>query len=126
MPTNIEFQRNNQIAIVTWENPVIHDDFMKVFSIMEPFYREAKQPVHSIYLADNLNNLPPRALSTYLRNPRSPLVNAMAGLMVVVSSKAFIRAITDTAAKMVPAGKLTTAKTYEEAIDKVEQLLRER
>jgi hypothetical protein len=123
MPVTVEVQNDNRIAIVKWENPVIHNDFMTVFQIMEPVYKEAKRPVHSIYLADDLNNLPPRAISTYLRDKRSPLINPMSGLMIVVTEKAFIRAITETAAKMVPAGKLATAKTKHEALARIEEIL---
>jgi hypothetical protein len=119
MPVSVELQNNSRIAIVTWENPVSVNDFMKVFETIEPFYKQMKLPIHSIYLADKLTNLPPRAISIYLRDPRSPLVHPMAGIMVVVSTRLFIRAITDTAAKMVPAGKLFTAITVEDALAKV-------
>lgn len=119
MPANVQLTENDRIAIVTWENPVSVDDFMKVFAIMEPVYQRTEQPVHSIYLADHLNNLPPRAISTYLKDARSPLVHPKSGLMIVVSGKLFIRAITDTAAKMVSAGKLYTAVTQDEAMAKI-------
>src|SRR5687767_8646575 len=123
MPVNVELQRDNRIALVHWSNPVIHDDFLKVFNIMEPVYQASKLPVHVIYIADGLTNLPPRALSTYLRDSRSPLVNPMSGLMVVVTSSFFIKAITDTAAKLSPPDKLKTASTLEEAMAKVEAVL---
>jgi hypothetical protein len=123
MPVNIELQRDNRIAVVTWSNPVIHDDFMKVFSIMEPIYQVVSLPVHSIYIADGLTNLPPRAISIYLKDPRSPLVNRMSGLMVVVTNSLFIRMITDTAAKLSPPDKLKTAQTIEGAMTKIEKLL---
>jgi hypothetical protein len=120
MPVTIELQPNNRIAVVTWDNPVVMNDFLNVFATLEPVYQAATLPVHSIYLADKLTNLPPRAISTYLHHPFSPLVHPMAGIMVVVSSKMFIRMITDTAARLRPAGKLLTATTVEEALAKVE------
>jgi hypothetical protein len=120
MPVSVKLQNNNRIAMVAWENPVSVNDFMKVFETIEPFYKQTKLPIHSIYLADKLTNLPPRAISIYLKDPRSPLVNPMSGITVVVSTRLFIRAITDTAAKMTPAGKLFTAITVEDALARVE------
>jgi hypothetical protein len=123
MPVSVEFQNDRRIAIVTWENPVTQDDFLRVFATMEPVYHETALPVHSIYLADNLTNLPPRAISTFLKDPRSPLVHPKSGVMIVVSTKMFIRAITETAAKMRPAGKLSPAVTLEEAFARLEKLI---
>jgi hypothetical protein len=123
MPASVELQRNDRLAIVTWSNPVIHEDFMNVFSIMEPVYIAAKLPVYSIYMAIGLTNLPPRAISTYLRDKRSPLVHPMSGTLIVVSQGAFIRAMVDTAAKMSPPNKLKTAQTLEEAMTKIEAAL---
>ena len=123
MPVSVEFQNDDRIAIITWENPVTQDDFMQAFAILEPIYRAAQMPVHSIHLADKLTNLPTRAISTFLNNPRSPLVHPMAGVMIVVSTKLFIRAITDTAAKMRSAGKLLAVSTLEEALARTDTLL---
>jgi hypothetical protein len=124
MPVTVELQDNNRIVIITWKHPVIQDDFMGAFALLEPIYRDAKLPVHCINLADQLHSLPPRAISTWLKDPRSPLVHPMAGVMIVVSTKAFIRAITHTTAQMRPAGKLLAAATFEEAVVKLEAMLK--
>jgi hypothetical protein len=123
MPASVDIQRDNRLAIVHWENPVIHDDFMKVFGIMGPVYAEAKAPIYNIYMAIGLTNLPPRAISTYLKDPRSPLVHPMSAKLIVVTATAFIRVMVETAAKMSPAGRLTTATSLDEALAKIEQAM---
>ena len=113
--TMVHIVEKNQI-VATWTNPVIQADFAEAFAFVAPLYKQAKLPIHTIYVASGLNGLPPNALSTYLRNPDSPLRHAMAGIFVVVADNTFIRMIVETAAKLARAKAVYVAPSLEEAV----------
>jgi hypothetical protein len=125
MPVDIQLLRDNRLAIHTWVDPVTNEDFAKAFQTLAPWYEQGTLPVHSVYIALQVTRLPPRAISTYIRTPTSPLVHPNSGLLIVVATNQFVRVMVETAARLSPKGKLQLARTVEEAVDRIDRLLQE-
>ena len=115
MPVDIEFVADENLIVATWTNPTTHSDFTEAFKVAHSAYSNATSTIHTIYIASGLTQLPANSISTYLRNPDSPLRHKMAGCFVVVADNSFIRAIVETAGKVSRNPRVYVAPSVEEA-----------
>jgi hypothetical protein len=115
MPVDIHFNTDENLIVATWTNPVTHNDFAEAFKLAKTAYEKATAPIHTIYDAGTLIQLPANSISIYLRDPHSPLKHKMAGLFIVVAGNAFIRAIVTTAGKAARNPRVHVTATVEEA-----------
>lgn len=119
MPVDIQFNPDENLIVATWTNPVSHSDFSEAFKVSKSAYQQAKAPIHTIYDANTLTQLPANSISIYLRDPDSPLKHRMGGLFIVVAGNSFIRAIVTTAGKAARNPRVHVTATIEEAYELV-------
>jgi hypothetical protein len=123
MPVNIDLLRDERVILFTWTAPITITDFAKTFERAGQIYAKAQKPVHSIFDVTGVSSLPPNSISTFLRNPNSPLRNPKSGIFIGVVTNMFMRMVGETAARMRPGGKILLVSTLEEALAHVDGVI---
>ncbi len=123
MPVDIEYLRNNRVAIFRYSNPLTSSELVKAFADFSLMCNQATAPLHTIIDVSRLTIMPKNILSLIRSSGNSPLRQPMAGVFIVIASTAFLRALVAAIARLAPKARVLVAETMSEAMAMMDRVL---
>src|SRR5262245_26830014 len=118
MPVQSEVVKNNRAILHNWTKPVRFEDVNTAFNAAGELYEQAKLPVHTVFIHLEATTLPPNAVSLVLNHRYSPLNHPRSGMLIVVATDFFLRAMTGILSRMRP-DKVVLVTTVDEALTQI-------
>ncbi len=122
MPIQVELIKENKVVLQTYSEPLNNTDMNNLRNQMvNEILPSATGKLHVIADFREIQNLPGTILSSGSSMLRTPHANT--GLVICVTSNAFINAMAHILAKLAPKQPLKVVQTLEEAYKEVDALL---
>jgi hypothetical protein len=123
MSSNVQFLRNNRVALFEYQAPLTAQELLSVFERFSRACAEASEPIHSISDVSAISNLPSNVLRLLRASKTSPLNQPTAGIFVIVTRSTFIKTMVSAARKLMPKITIQVVDTIDKAWTIVDQVL---
>lgn len=122
MPIHVELIKQNRVVLQTYSDPLTNQDLIQLKNQMvNEILPAATGKLHVIADLRDISNLPGTILNSGSSMLRTPHANT--GLVICVTSNAFINAMARILAKLVPKQPVKVMTSLEEAYKEVDALL---
>jgi hypothetical protein len=125
MPADVQFLRNNRVALFEYQSPLTAQELLSVFDRFSAACARATQTIHSISDVSALSRLPGNVLSLLRATKTSPLNQPMAGNFVIVTRSTFIKTMVSATRRVMPRNTIHVVDTIDKAWAIIDQVLAE-
>ena len=123
MPAEVEYHRDNRVALFKYHPPLTAPELLAVFDNYATACQRASQPIHGIGDVTELTSLPPKVLSLLRAGTNSPLRQPRAGAFIIVTTNAFIKVMVSATTRLMPHVRIFIVDALDKAWAKIDEIL---